>query len=448
MYQSAGGFTPPSGGAGGAAHWLLLSDGPSDSDLQSWQSKLDSALSRLRSGDLTPGDLDRDLFNLTLNDLAKGFNSSFQAPGSLNFDTPDYNFLTSVNQNLYRFAGAKSYQELSDLSALLTGPDGKVVDFQAFRASVDEYRAKALGIDEQYNKSWLYTEYNNAVNSGLAAKRWKEFEETADLFPNLEYRTAGDSNVRASHQLLNGIIKPINDPFWDKYYPPNDWGCRCRCRPTSDGPTPPSGGAGGVDIPELFDNNVGKTGLIYNESHPYFTSSGISKSKTFATVRQFQTSDHYDAQLPKYKQLAAKYKTLSPINEAGGSIHQEAGFVPQAMHLDIARKLSNTGSSVVLLRQDEARATALVQGLKSNFVKAAAASDISAAVSGGLGVAGTFTIDLASAVKRSAVISSFTEYLRDPRLKSVVFLRSGKRCILTRKDLLTKNYNPLSQIGL
>lgn len=403
-------------------------------------------LDKLQSGSLKPEDLDRDLFDLTLKDLREGFGSGFKGPTNVNFDTPDYNFLTSIENNLYRFAGAKSYQELSDLSRMLTGDDGKVIDFKTFRANVEEYRARALGIDEMYNKNWLYTEYTNAVNSGLAAKRWKEFEETADLFPNLEYRTAGDAQVREEHRKLHGIIRPINDPFWDKYYPPNDWGCRCRARPTSDAP------AGDhpkeTEVPELFRNNVGKTGAVFNEQHPYFTSAGISKSKTFATVRRFVADDHYAAQLPAYKQLQAKYKTLSPINEAGGSIHQEPGFVPRGSDLKTARALSLHGDSVVLLRQEERQATALVQGIKTNFTEAAAAADISQAVAAGLPVAGTFTIELAAAVKRSSVISSLTDFRNDPRFKSIIFLKSGKRCVVTRKDVMTKNFKPLSEIGL
>lgn len=464
-------ITPPVGGAGGVqtpGH-IALADS-AESDL--WRSKLTQVLDKLQSGAIKPEDLDRDLFDLTLNDLHKGFSEGFPLPplgGELKggVDLPDYNFVEQVNKNLYRFAGAKSYQQLSDMSNMLMGEDGKVVDFKTFRDNIESYRAQALGIDEQYNENWLYTEYNNAVNSGLAAKRWKEFEETVDLFPNLEYRTAGDSQVRPAHQQLNGIIKPINDPFWDTYYPPNDWGCRCRCRPTDAAPTSaPLGGSGGglrgagggslPDIPELFDNNVGKTGLIYNESHPYFTSKGISKSKTFATVRKFMADDHYQAQLPKYKELQKKYQTVSAINEAGGSIHQEAGFAPRGTDLRIARELSKLGDQVVLLNQDKVQATALIQGIKANFTGAAAASDITKAVSAGLPVAGTFTVELAPALKRQAVISSLSGYLKDPRFKSVMLLRKlpsreGKgvgRCILTRKDLTLKNYDPLKAIGL
>ena len=45
--------------------------------------------------------------------------------------------------------------------------------------------------------------------------------------PFWEYRTMGDSKVRATHRALNGIILPASSPFWLTHSPPWDWGCRC-----------------------------------------------------------------------------------------------------------------------------------------------------------------------------------------------------------------------------
>jgi len=48
---------------------------------------------------------------------------------------------------------------------------------------------------------------------------------------HLQYLATEDSRVRDSHLALNGLIMPKGDPFWDKHYPPWEWGCRCRVRP-------------------------------------------------------------------------------------------------------------------------------------------------------------------------------------------------------------------------
>ena len=44
---------------------------------------------------------------------------------------------------------------------------------------------------------------------------------------NLQYRTAGDDRVRPEHAALNGVTLPPSDDFWESYYPPNGWRCRC-----------------------------------------------------------------------------------------------------------------------------------------------------------------------------------------------------------------------------
>ncbi|NCB47951.1 hypothetical protein EOM81_13190 [bacterium] len=37
-----------------------------------------------------------------------------------------------------------------------------------------------------------------------------------------------DGSTRDEHRKLHGKILRYDDPFWDNYFPPNGWGCRCR----------------------------------------------------------------------------------------------------------------------------------------------------------------------------------------------------------------------------
>lgn len=58
------------------------------------------------------------------------------------------------------------------------------------------------------------------------AAKWERFSEDGDRY-NLQYRTANDGKVRPEHAALNGVTLPPSDPFWEEYYPPNGWNCRC-----------------------------------------------------------------------------------------------------------------------------------------------------------------------------------------------------------------------------
>jgi len=428
----------------GSASGIMDQNGVPEEDLSRWQKKIYSVLDDLHSGKLKPENLDRGLFNLTLNDLVNGFNQGMRIGIDVNYNDPNYNFVSDVTRNLYRFAGAKSFQELSEFNKLLIGEDGKLVSFADFRDSIELYRSQALSLDETYNRSWLYTEYNNAVNSSLAAKRWDEFQQTADVFPNLEYRTVGDALVRPEHEELNGIIRPINDPFWDEYYPPNDWGCRCRARPTSDPVTP---GRDLPEIPEAFRNNVGKTAEVFTADHPYFSENKIRSSKTFASVANFFREDYSLVQGPAYEEAQKRYDLISSMNDLGGSLFQEKGFTAAGKALETARKLSGGGDLVVLLSQDKTQATALVQGLKSTFVEVSAKSDITAGIQDALGTSRVVTLDLPEQISAKKLKSSLSTVSADPRLAAAILLRGGKKCVLTSRDITLEKWHLLKKIG-
>ena len=58
------------------------------------------------------------------------------------------------------------------------------------------------------------------------AAKWENFMQDGDRY-NLQYRTAGDKKVRPTHAALNRVTLPITDTFWEEFYPPNGWNCRC-----------------------------------------------------------------------------------------------------------------------------------------------------------------------------------------------------------------------------
>jgi len=42
------------------------------------------------------------------------------------------------------------------------------------------------------------------------------------------YSAIMDSKTRPKHKSMHGIVKHRDDPWWNKNYPPNGWGCRCK----------------------------------------------------------------------------------------------------------------------------------------------------------------------------------------------------------------------------
>lgn len=75
------------------------------------------------------------------------------------------------------------------------------------------------------------------------------------------------------HRRFWGVIRPVDDPFWDKHRPGDRWNCKCDLSSTDEPVTPVPGTDSPKDMPHRrLDNNPGKDGALINDSHPYFPS--------------------------------------------------------------------------------------------------------------------------------------------------------------------------------
>ena len=119
----------------------------------------------------------------------------------------------------YIFSGIKTFHELNEAFPSLLDENGNRKPFERFLNDVQ-------AINETYNQNYLRAEYNFVTNSAAMAAKWEQFQADGDRY-NLQYRTAGDDRVREEHAALDGITLPPSDPFWESYYPPNGWNCRC-----------------------------------------------------------------------------------------------------------------------------------------------------------------------------------------------------------------------------
>lgn len=194
-----------------------------------------------------------------------------------------------LDGSLFLFSGFKTAQELKEASSLLRRPDGTVKGFAEFLTDVRR-------IDANYNVHYLEAEYNFAVASAQMAASWAEVQEEGDRY-DLQYRTMGDNHVRQKHRALNGITLPPSNPFWKKYYPPNDWGCRCTARQVRRGKFPASDpaeamrrGDEATDSPKqkIFRFNPGIDKQLFPPKHPYYKLSQEAQEQVRKVVVELQ----------------------------------------------------------------------------------------------------------------------------------------------------------------
>lgn len=225
-------------------------------------SVIDSIIQKLKSGELKPGDVDPKLYNLTAEELwagvQKGIGVKLESATLIEAD-----MLKALRSNVYVFSGFKTYQFLKAASELLVDGDGKIKPFSTFRDDV-------LDLNNTYNIEYLRTEYNYAIASSRMAGKWQQFVNNKGVLPLLQYETVGDARVRAAHASLDGIIKPVDDEFWNQYLPPNAWNCRCTVRQLAEGTVTETKPENLPQLADQFKMNSGKSKVIFPANHPYF----------------------------------------------------------------------------------------------------------------------------------------------------------------------------------
>ena len=166
-----------------------------------------------------------------------------------------------------KFAGAKAYQMLHTFSEI----PAKGISEEDFITAV---RHEA----DIYNGAWLDAERSFTANSANSARDWQQFVKDRDIYHNLRFRTMGDENVREEHRALDGVVRPVDDTYWNTHTPPLGFLCRCWLEQTNESVTE----AVYPTLPEQFLNNPGTKGIVFNDATSYFR---YPDKQTALTVR-------------------------------------------------------------------------------------------------------------------------------------------------------------------
>jgi SPP1 gp7 family putative phage head morphogenesis protein len=231
--------------------------------------KIEELITGVYEGVITITELPEWLYFYTVENLDSSFFAGFGqiAKGDLLAIDKAVNF----RQNIGRFSGAKTFQEIKSLTDSVFTADGKKTPFAQFKE-------KALKIDANYNVNWLKTEQNTVISQSQNARKWMKYDEQKSLFPYLKYVTVGDERVRVSHKSLNGLVARVNDPIWNRIMPQNEWACRCTVIQLHEAEVT-SKAEKEAKTQKLFeefkknpefDYNPGKVDYIFDEKQGYF----------------------------------------------------------------------------------------------------------------------------------------------------------------------------------
>jgi len=131
-----------------------------------------------------------------------------------------------AKQKAFSMAGINKLDELNTVYQALGDATKNGIQFVDFCDSI-------RNVIEDHGwtgpKLWrVWNTYRTGLQVNYNAGRYSQMlEETADR-PYWMYSAINDDRTRPAHLALDGKVARYDDPFWDHFYPPNGFMCRCQ----------------------------------------------------------------------------------------------------------------------------------------------------------------------------------------------------------------------------
>lgn len=232
------------------------------------------------AGVFTVHKLPKEIYETTAKKLNDGVKNGYSHSKKLSFkfDEIDKGMIADLNENIYMFSAAKTFQQTLEMSEKLVDENGTIIPFKDFEEQAGE-------IFDQYNKNWLKAEYDTAISASRSASKWVDIQKNKSDFPFLKYIAVMDAHTCEICAPLDGITLPVDDPFWNENMTPQHFFCECTVETLDEQDADEEGVSQSDEVEEavsksqetkdpLFNFNPGKDKIIFQDTgkykHPYF----------------------------------------------------------------------------------------------------------------------------------------------------------------------------------
>lgn len=128
----------------------------------------------------------------------------------------------AVRELAFTVAGLALQDELQTVKDALDTAIEEGSTFEDFVGDIEEILARR-GWTAWRAETIFRTNIQTAYNVG----RYREMQVAAPIRPYWRYQAVNDGRTRPAHRALDGKVFPADHPFWDTWYPPNGYNCRC-----------------------------------------------------------------------------------------------------------------------------------------------------------------------------------------------------------------------------
>ncbi|MDH4229971.1 MAG: phage minor head protein [Nitrospirota bacterium] len=102
------------------------------------------------------------------------------------------------------------------------------------RALMEDPKTRELREVQLGSVRRLQVIYDTNLRTSHSEGQWERIQKAKDDFGLLIYDANNSEAPRAEHAAWDGLVLPVDDPFWQEHMPIKAWGCKCRVRQLSD----------------------------------------------------------------------------------------------------------------------------------------------------------------------------------------------------------------------
>ncbi len=356
-----------------------------------------------------------------------------------------------LTRSNYIFSGMKDFHELNEAFPSLLDENGNRKPFERFLNDVHK-------IDETYNVNYLRAEYNFVSASAEMAARWERFMRDGDRY-NLQYRTQRDDKVRPEHAALDRVTLPPSDPFWEEFYPPNGWNCRCTVVQVRKSKYPVTNHDEAMrlgdealqrDTKGMFRFNPGIEGKSFPDYNPYTvrkcSTCPVAKGGKSGSLAAFIPDNQVCAACMLVRQMQGYYKDI-PVKRGRLRIHSGHGVAEAEENIGIARYLAEKyGHKIDLLANPDNEKSAdsfnHTLGYKQEYKcnSTATKGAIDSALRKGSRQATHIVLKIGSDIELSELTRGIKGRVSQSKIDEVIVIRGGRDITLSREMILSKAF--------
>lgn len=158
-----------------------------------------------------------------------------------------YNVMTPIQrQQAVSIAGLGQTEQIKHVMGLVNDQLDSGGTFADFQKAV-----KDGDIDINLPRHRLDNIFRTNIQGAYGRGRWYQQQQNKDERPYLMRDGINDIRQRPAHRVLNGVVRHIDDPFWQKHYAPDGYRCRCIMRSLTESQAQAKGITDDGDLPNV-----------------------------------------------------------------------------------------------------------------------------------------------------------------------------------------------------